>query len=114
MAAAVQQSAASSPEIASRSFERLKKFDPNFSEIIFTDFCYALYGRAHDARGRGAKALDELSPYLSDSARASLLQLNPPNLKSVAGIIVGAMQVVEVRGVETPIVWITIEFETNY
>ena len=97
-----------------RAFNQLRRFDPNFSEIIFTDFCYALYGRAHDARGRGAKALDELSPYLSDGARASLLQLNPPNIKSVAGIIVGAMQVVEVRGVETPIVWITIEFETNY
>src|SRR5690349_11302573 len=39
MAAAVQQAAASSPELASRSFERLKKFDPNFSEIVFTDFC---------------------------------------------------------------------------
>src|SRR5207244_7679687 len=56
----------------------------------------------------------ELSPYLSDAARSSLVQMNPPNLKSVEGIIVGAMQVVDVRGVDTPIVWITIEFETNY
>jgi predicted lipid-binding transport protein (Tim44 family) len=97
-----------------KAFNQLRRFDPNFSEIIFIDFCYALYGRAHDARGRGAKALDELSPYLSGAALNSLIQLNPPNLKSVDGIIVGAMQVVEVRGVDTPIVWITIEFETNY
>ena len=97
-----------------KDFNQLRRFDPNFSEIIFIDFCYALYGRAHDARGRGAKALDELSPYLSGAALNSLIQLNPPNLKSVDGIIVGAMQVVEVRGVDTPIVWITIEFETNY
>ena len=25
-----------------RGFDQLKKFDPNFSEIVFTDFCYAL------------------------------------------------------------------------
>src|SRR5213079_1024206 len=75
-----------------REFNQLRRFDPNFSEIIFTDFCYALYGRAHDARGRGPKELDLISPYLSDQARASLRQLNPPNLKSVEGIIVGAMQ----------------------
>src|SRR6478672_7713863 len=58
MAAAVQQAAASTPEMASRSFERLKKFDPNFSEIVFTDFCYALYGKAHDARAGGSSKLD--------------------------------------------------------
>src|SRR5205085_5503188 len=97
-----------------RAFNQLRRFDPNFSEIIFIDFCYALYGRAHEARGRGAKALDELSPYLSGAALNSLMQLNPPNLKSVEGVIVGAMQVTEVRGVDTPIVWITVEFETNY
>src|SRR5439155_22583953 len=49
-----------------RAFNQLRRFDPKFSEIIFTDFCYALYGRAHDARGHGAAALDLLSPYLSE------------------------------------------------
>ena len=97
-----------------REFNQLRRFDPNFSEIIFTDFCYALYGRAHDARGRGPKELDLLSPYLSDQARASLQQLNPPNLKSVEGIIVGAMQVVGVQGLATPVVSVSIEFDTNY
>src|SRR6266704_5320188 len=97
-----------------RAFNQLRRFDPNFSEIIFIDFCYALYGRAHDARGRGAKDLDLLSPYLSDQARASLQQLNPPNLKSVEGIIVGAMQVVGVQGLATPVVSVSIEFDANY
>src|ERR1700686_1194917 len=97
-----------------REFNQLRRFDPNFSEIIFTDFCYALYGRAHDARGRGPKELELLSPYLSEPARASLLQLNPPNLKSVEGIIVGAMQVADVRGLDTPVVSVTIEFDANY
>src|SRR6266436_1501977 len=97
-----------------REFNQLRRFDPNFSEIIFTDFCYALYGRAHEARGQGPKALDELSPYLGEPARASLLQLNRPNLKAVEGIIVGAMQVADVRGLDTPTVTITIDFDANY
>src|SRR5713101_478762 len=97
-----------------RAFNKLRRFDPNFSEIIFIDFCYALYGRAHDARGKGAKALDLLSPYLSEPARASLLQLNPPNLKAVQGVIVGAMQVADVRGLASPTVCISIEFDANY
>ena len=97
-----------------RSFNQLRRFDPNFSEIIFTDFCYALYGRSHDVRGHGAKALDELSPYLSDAARSSLLQLNSPGLKAVQGIIVGAMSVVNVRGLDSPMVNATIDFESNY
>jgi ribosomal protein L24E len=97
-----------------RSFNQLRRFDPNFSEIIFIDFCYALYGRAHEARGHGAKELDLLSPYLSDEARASLLQLNSASLKAVQGIIVGALQVVDVRGLATPTVGISIEFDANY
>ncbi len=97
-----------------RAFNQLRRFDPKFSEIIFTDFCYALYGRAHDARGHGATALDLLSPYLSEAARTSLLQLNPPNLKAVQGIIVGAIQVIDVRGLDTPTIGISIGFEANY
>jgi ribosomal protein L24E len=97
-----------------REFNQLRRFDPNFSEIIFTDFCYALYGRAHDARGRGQKDLDLLSPYLSEEARATLWQMNPSGLKAVEGIIVGAMQVTDVRGLATPVVFVTIDFDANY
>ena len=97
-----------------RAFNQLRRFDPNFSEIIFTDFCYALYGRAHDARGKGQAALADLSPYLSDAARGSLLQLNSPQLKAVQGIIVGAMQVADVRGLTTPAVEVSVDFEANY
>jgi hypothetical protein len=50
-------------------FGRLRRFDPNFSEIIFTDFCYALYGRAHHERA--TKRLDELSPYIRRPATPS-------------------------------------------
>jgi len=97
-----------------REFAQLRKFDPNFSEIVFTDFCYALYGKAHDARGHGAQALDQFSPYLSEAARKSLLQRNPKGLKEVKGVIVGGMRVADMGGLETPTVNIILLFETNY
>lgn len=102
-----------SQQDVSRDLMQLRRFDPNFSEIIFTDFCYALYGRAHNGRGRRG-ALDNLSPYLSAEARAALLSLNPKNLREVAGIIVGSMQVADVRGLSSPMVEISVDFETNY
>ena len=102
------------PDGFAREFDQLRKFDPNFSEIIFTDFCYALYGKAHEARGRGAEALDLLSPYLSQASRGTLQQLNPPGLKAVKGVIVGSMAVSAVRGLETPVVQVSLLFEANY
>lgn len=98
----------------SREFEQLRRFDPNFSEIIFTDFCYALYAKVHDARVHGAQALDLFSPYLSEAARGSLLQRNPPGLQELRGIIVGVMQVGDMRGLDTPTVQISVLFESNY
>jgi len=97
-----------------REFAQLQKFDPNFSEIVFTDFSYALFGKAHEARGRGTQALDLLSPYLSQEARNSLLGINPPGLKEVAGIIIGSLTVVDVQGLDTPVVRIGLLFEANY
>lgn len=99
---------------AARGFEQLKRFDPNFSEIVFTDFCYALYAKAHEARGRGKDALDLFSPYLSEDARSALLERNPPHLKEVKGIIVGAMSVEGVQGLDTPLIKIDLSFEANY
>jgi hypothetical protein len=103
-----------SSENVPRQFDQLRKFDPNFSEIVFTDFAYALYGKAHEARGRGATALDQFSPYLSDVARANLLQRNPSGLREVKGIIVGALNVANVSGLEALLVRINLIFEANY
>jgi hypothetical protein len=97
-----------------QDFNLLRRFDPNFSEIIFTDFCYALYARAQEARGHGAATLDQLSPYLSAEARRSLIERNPQNLVGVTGVIVGSMAVAGVEGLSTPMVRIRLEFETNY
>jgi hypothetical protein len=106
--------ATSGGQSAEPGFDQLRRFDPNFSDILFTDFCYALYGKAHDARGHGTQPLDLFSPYLSAEARRTLLQCNPPGLQEVKGIIVGAMQVTTVSGLDTPLVRISVMFETNY
>jgi ribosomal protein L24E len=103
-----------SPEAVARNFDRLRKFDPNFSEIVFTDFCYALFGKAHEARGSGPTKLDLFSPYLSEAARKSLLQRNPTGISEVKGIIVGSMRVEQVKGLETPTVRVGLFFEANY
>jgi hypothetical protein len=102
------------PQSFGPEFAQLRKFDPNFSEIVFTDFCYALYGKAHDARGHGPTALDQFSPYLSEAALRALLQRNPRDLQEVKGIIVGALKIEDVRGLEKPVVNISLLFETNY
>jgi hypothetical protein len=102
------------PESLAREFAQLRKFDPNFSEIVFTDFCYALYGKAHDTRGHGPASLDQFSPYLGEAARKALLQRNPTGLKEVKGIIVGALRIQEVSGLEKPVVHLSLLFETNY
>ncbi|MDQ2854918.1 MAG: TIM44-like domain-containing protein, partial [Acidobacteriota bacterium] len=109
-----ENAGALSPQDATRAFAHLRRFDPNFSEIIFTDFCYALYGKAQEARGRGPEALDLFSPYLSDAARASLIERNASGVKEVRGIIVGSMQVTDVHGLDTPLVRTRVLFETNY
>lgn len=115
MAAESQQyEAAYAPEMVTRSFDQLKKFDPNFSEVVFTDFCYALYGKAHDARGGGKNKLELFSPYLSEAARNALIQRNPPGLQEVKGIIVGSLKVDQIHGLETPMVQVDLIFESNY
>ncbi len=108
------EAGAAGPQDATRAFAHLRRFDPNFSEIIFTDFCYALYGKAQEARGRGPEALELFSPYLSDEARAALLERNVAGIREVKGIIVGAMQVTGVEGLNTPLVRTRVSFETNY
>jgi len=110
----VAAAAAATGRSVERQFDQLRRFDPNFSEIIFTDFCYALYGKAQDARGHSNESLALFSPYLSDNARAALRQRNPADLREVKGVIVGAMPVIEVNGLETPLVHIAVMFEANY
>ncbi|MDP9190876.1 MAG: TIM44-like domain-containing protein [Acidobacteriota bacterium] len=90
----------------------LRRFDPNFSEITFSDFCYSLYGKAQHARATGD--LDRYAPYLSEAARQSLRSRNVAGLKEVRGVIAGAMSITSVRGLDSPQVTVTIVYEANY
>ncbi len=97
---------------APAQLEALRRFDPNFSEITFNDFCYSLYAKAHYARG--AEDLDRFAPYLSEAARIALRSRNPAGLTEVRGVVVGAMSVTSMRGIDTPHVEVTVIFESNY
>ncbi|HYC88253.1 MAG TPA: transporter [Thermoanaerobaculia bacterium] len=92
--------------------DELRKFDPNFSEITFSDFCYSLYARAHAARGTGD--LDRYAPYLSAGARNALRSRNPKGLREVRGIVVGSFKVTGLRGLDGPNVTATVVYESNY
>lgn len=90
----------------------LRRFDPNFSEIVFRDFCYSLYARVHEARGRND--LGRYAPYVSDSAQRILASRNPSGLREVRGIVIGSMNVVNVQGLDLAQVSVTVAFEANY
>ena len=92
--------------------DELRRFDPNFSEITFSDFCYSLYARAHHARGEGK--LDHYAPYLSVAARNALRARNRGQLTAVKGIVIGSFRIAAVSGLQTPQVTVTIVFKSNY
>ncbi|HTQ81081.1 MAG TPA: hypothetical protein VMM92_13865, partial [Thermoanaerobaculia bacterium] len=79
------------PVLRSRDLESIRALDPDFSIVLFEDFAYDLYARAHEARGTPA-ALEALAPYLSTSARQSLAA-RPPVGVPVSGVVVGALRV---------------------
>lgn len=99
-----------------RSLEALRGQDPNFSVVLFEDFAYALFATAHQARGQST--LDQLSPYLSQPARATLAQRSP-SVAQVRDVIIGAMRVTSVSQVPDGPYGpgksaVTLEFEANY
>jgi predicted lipid-binding transport protein (Tim44 family) len=87
-------------------------FDPDFSLVLFEDFLYALYAKAHEARG--GNRLDTLSAYLSAQARQSLRAMGP--VDAVKAVVVGAMHYTAVSSImgSTRYVMVRVRFETNY
>lgn len=91
--------------------EHLRRYDPDFSLIIFEDFLDALYREAHLARGRGE--LENLSPFLSEAARQRLAKFPKPGVDSV---LVGALRFVQIEdlNVDSRPIRVSVEFESNY
>jgi DNA-directed RNA polymerase subunit RPC12/RpoP len=108
---------------ASRDLDDLRALDPEFSVVLFEDFAYALFARAHQARS-SERDLEALSPYLSSAVRADLAQ-RPPVGAPVSGVVIGAMRVAGlsippaasaapgVPGGPPPRAVVTLEFEAN-
>lgn len=105
---------------ASKDLDAIRHQDPDFSAVLFEDFAYALYARAHQARS-SQRELDALAPYLSQPARAHLGQRRPVGAP-VSGVVVGAMRVLELTlpppvppppGGTAPQTVVVLEFESN-
>src|SRR5687768_14347308 len=91
---------------AAPKLDALRRFDPNFSEITFSDFCYSIHARAHHARG---KDLQRYAPYLSDAARATLQQRGG----DVRAVVIGACNIIAFSGVESTTVTASVMYESN-
>ena len=101
-----------------RDLEAIRTLDADFSIVLFDDFIYSLYARAHRAR-TNRRDLDALAPYLSEAARAGLAQ-RPPAGAPVTAVIVGALRVLEAKlpgppagATPDPRVQVTLEIEAN-
>jgi hypothetical protein len=99
----------------SQDLDAIRGLDPEFSVVLFEDFAYALYAKAHEARVN-RQELDALAPYLSAEARTELAS-RPPAGAPVSGVVIGAMRAVDLRlpsGSEPrPQVGVVLEFESN-
>lgn len=96
-----------------RRLETLRRLDPDFSLVLFDDFLFALYAKAHEARGSGQ--LESLAAYLSQAARDSLGKQSS-NLSQVRTVVIGAMTYVQAWGASenSDLVHVRVEFESNF
>jgi hypothetical protein len=70
---------------------RVRRLDPEFSQIVFEDFAYRLFSTAHRARAT-AEQLATVAPYVAPAARAALAARDPQGV-AVEQVTVGAMRV---------------------
>lgn len=90
--------------------DAIRQIDPQFSIVLFEDFAYALYARAHQARS-DRRSLDSLAPYLSAAAREHLQQ-RPPAGVPVTSVVVGVLRAADLA---LPQGWVQVvlEIESN-
>lgn len=91
----------------------VRGLDPEFSAVLFEDFVYALYARAHQARA-DRHSLDGLAPYLSPPVRDHLQQ-RPPMGVPVTNVVVGSLRVIRLVLPAQPAGWVQVvlEIESN-
>ncbi len=98
------------------ALQTLYELDPDFSRVIFDDFCFRLYAASYGARA-DSRAMSALTPYLSEQVRAKLMA-EPP--RGVAGtqVVVGAMglsnfALVPAHGEQPALSSLTVTYEAN-
>ena len=113
----------SAPALASApptpDLQHIRQLDPDFSSVLFEDFVFRLYARAHGAR-TSAEQLEALAPYISPQARASLQQRQPAGVP-VTHVVIGAMKVIRLKmpatarpaAADLRFVDVTLRFESN-
>ena len=103
------------PVPPSRNLEAIRALDPDFSTVLFEDFVYTLYARAHRSR-TDPHALESLTPYLSDEVRSELAQ-QPLAGVPVTAVVIGALRVLSVKmpgaGEAAGAVRVALEIEAN-
>ncbi|MBL9017519.1 MAG: TIM44-like domain-containing protein [Myxococcales bacterium] len=98
--------------------DEVKRYDPEFSQVLFEDFAFRLFSTAQRARG-SPQTLDTVAPYVSAPARQHLWQRSPNT--PVRSAVVGAMRVYRVEIPPAPVdpqgrpnrIRIGVEFEAN-
>jgi uncharacterized Zn finger protein (UPF0148 family) len=98
------------PRPVSRDLDDLRQLDPEFSAVLFEDFAYALFARAHQARS-SERDLEALSPYLSLAVRQHLAQRRPVGAP-VSGVVIGALRVLDLTAA-APRCVVSLEYEAN-
>jgi hypothetical protein len=94
-----------------RLLEELRRFDPEFSVVLFEDFLYALYAHVHYSIAGGR--IDRLSAYLAPDV---LARLRTVHVAEVHTVIVGALRFTAVRGLdggESPGSQVEVDIETE-
>jgi hypothetical protein len=98
-----------------RDLDSIRDLDPEFSVVLFEDFAYDLYAKAHESRS-DRKQLDTLAPYMGQPARDEIAA-RPPVGAPVSGVVIGAMRAVDLRlpagTAPHPQVQVVLEFESN-
>ncbi|MEO6601779.1 MAG: TIM44-like domain-containing protein [Polyangiaceae bacterium] len=106
---AVQRVERAPTEQASRmDLDRIRGLDPGFSLVLFEDFAYLLYAAVQRARGTGTAPL---AAYLAPHMVQAMVD---PQLSDVQGIVIGGMRYVHFSGVQTPMIEIELELESNF
>ena len=88
------------------------KPDPDFSQVVFEDFAFRLFSTAHRARSAADKLAAAVGPYVSETARTSLAQREPPGMP-VEQVVVGALRVVRYDAPAEGRAEIAVEYEAN-